>query len=238
MRKPSDIRAFEEMLGAGPMTLVIIYADWCGYCQRRKGEFNSLMNKAGPGMNVAMLNETMMPQTSVADAKINGYPSVILVGEDKKPAEFKSPEGEMTNALPKSDTPSLEQIISKANSSPSIPSTPSMNLKTPSMNLKTPSVDMELSQPTPATSISPISNNLIPSQPPDVLEDMVMSQKETRPTPVVGGASRPGLFKELEMMARNGKWAMRKVIGTTRRIGRSLKRRLSKKSKRTGRSKK
>ena len=278
MRKPSDIRAFEEMLAAGPLTLVIIYADWCGYCQRRKDEFNSLMNQAGPGMNVAKLNETMMPQTSVADAKISGYPSVILVGNDKKPASFTEEDGSMTNALPKSDKESLEQIISTANSGSgsgsgsfagvknslalgasgtkanslglglgSSKNTNNLNLGvsgTNSLNLKTPSLNMNRTLSNQAN-IEPVSSNLMPSsssssssssqpfpsspQPPNVLEDMVSSQKKT---PMMGGASaaayKPGLFKELEMMAKNGRW----LAGRVMNIARRKTARKSKKSKR------
>jgi hypothetical protein len=53
----------------------------------------------------------MLSKTSLASAKINGYPSLLLVGDDKRPAEFTSPEGEPTNAMPNTEIKTLETML-------------------------------------------------------------------------------------------------------------------------------
>lgn len=114
VRKPSDIPAFERMLGLGPITLVLVYADWCGHCQRfKKDMWNEVSAMPKKTVNTAAVHYDMLDKTSVANANIEGYPSLLLVGKDKKPAEFTSPEGTVTNAMP---TPqSKEQLTQIVN---------------------------------------------------------------------------------------------------------------------------
>jgi hypothetical protein len=56
---------------------------------------------------------TSFENTSLKDAKIKGYPSVLVVGKDGKPAVFKGAAGEEepTNAMPNADLETLEKIV-------------------------------------------------------------------------------------------------------------------------------
>ena len=36
VRSPSDVMGLEQLLEKGPLTIVLIYADWCGACHRFK----------------------------------------------------------------------------------------------------------------------------------------------------------------------------------------------------------
>jgi len=112
VRGPSDIKAFTELVKNMKIVVVIVTADWCGHCQRRKGEFQQLMNMSkAPHVGVAQVDEKQLSNIpTIANAKISGYPSAIMVGP-KGMASFKGPDG-TTNALPKSDTASLKEIIS------------------------------------------------------------------------------------------------------------------------------
>ena len=111
VRSADKIGLFEGMLGSGPITLVLVYADWCGHCQRFKKEtWNDLTAMSTRKMNIAAVRDDMLPKTSLANSKIKGYPSLMLVGPDKRPAEF-SEEGEVTNAMPSNEKKNLQSLL-------------------------------------------------------------------------------------------------------------------------------
>jgi hypothetical protein len=112
VRSRSAVPGFEKLLEKGPLTLVLIYADWCGACHRFKDNtWNDVMNMKNRTMNIGSVREDMLPNTSLANSKISHYPSLLLVGKDKRPAEFQSPEGEPTNALPNSEKKNIQQLL-------------------------------------------------------------------------------------------------------------------------------
>jgi thiol-disulfide isomerase/thioredoxin len=102
VRSKKDIAEFENLLSTGPITIVLVYADWCGHCQNFKKEiWNDLQNMPNKKVNLASVHYDQLPNTSQRDAKINGYPSLLVIGNDGKPASFNV-NGEVTNALPDS----------------------------------------------------------------------------------------------------------------------------------------
>jgi thiol:disulfide interchange protein len=99
----SAVPAFESMLTKGPMAVVLVYADWCGHCDKyKKNVWSPLKSVKNRTVNMASVREDMLANTSLKDAKIDGYPSILVVGKDKKPAVFNSDSGS-TNALPESN---------------------------------------------------------------------------------------------------------------------------------------
>lgn len=100
VRSKSDVSAFESLLGKGPLTIVLVYADWCGHCQTFKEKmWNQVSSMPNKTLNTASVHYDMVENTSVKNAKIDGYPSLLLVGTNKQPATFKGDSGE-TNAMP------------------------------------------------------------------------------------------------------------------------------------------
>jgi hypothetical protein len=101
VRSAADVPAFESLLGRGPMTIVLIHADWCGHCQTfKENVWNKVPNSATNKINTASVHHDMLENTSLAGSKLEGYPSLLLVGKDKKPAVYKNDEGNETNAMP------------------------------------------------------------------------------------------------------------------------------------------
>ncbi len=100
VRSKSDVSGFESLLGKGPLTIVLVYADWCGHCQTFKqnmwNEVSAMPNKK---VNTAAVHYDMVENTSLKNAKIEGYPSLLLVGTNKEPATFKE-NATTTNAMP------------------------------------------------------------------------------------------------------------------------------------------
>ena len=112
VRSRDSVPAFEKLLEKGPLTLVLVYADWCGACHRfKENTWNNVTKMNDRTMNISSVREDMLPATSLKDSKISHYPSLLLVGKDKRPAEFQSPEGEPTNALPNNESKNIEQLL-------------------------------------------------------------------------------------------------------------------------------
>lgn len=83
-KKPSDYHigtSYAVATSSDKPAVVLVYADWCGYCKRYMPYFEKLYNQYYTKYNFSMVNG----DTNAAVArqlKINGYPSVFIV--DKK----------------------------------------------------------------------------------------------------------------------------------------------------------
>lgn len=113
VRNQKDIPDFENMLSIGPLTVVLVYADWCGHCHKfRDNMWNEVSKMSNKSLNTASVHYDMLDKTSLANSSIEGYPSLLLVGTDKKPADFKTEEGTKTNAMPQpSSVEELKTIV-------------------------------------------------------------------------------------------------------------------------------
>lgn len=102
VRTPEDANKLESMIHAGPMTIVLIYADWCGHCQRYKPTWADFEKTPGRVANIASVHHDMMENVpTIKNAAIQGYPSVIKVSPDGAIETYKVPgSDEKTNAMP------------------------------------------------------------------------------------------------------------------------------------------
>lgn len=126
VRSAAQIPALESVLSKGPMTLVLVFADWCPACHKFmknlwkpmcKEQEGSMSAQPAPSMNRVAVREDLVGKTSLAGAQYKYLPSLMLVGTDKKPALFDSPEGK-TNAMPTPD--SLDELKRITQASPSL----------------------------------------------------------------------------------------------------------------------
>jgi thiol-disulfide isomerase/thioredoxin len=105
VRSKNMIGNFEQLLGRGPLTLVLIYADWCGACHRFRDEvWSPLTQLKNATMNRAAIREDMIANTSLANVERKFYPTLLLVGKDKKTATFVDENGASTPAMPRKPT--------------------------------------------------------------------------------------------------------------------------------------
>ncbi len=127
VRSKKDVGEFEKTLSLGPITLVLVYADWCGHCKHFKEDiWNDLQNLPNKKVNLASVHYDQLENTSQKSAKINGYPSLLVIGNDKKPATFNDTNGEVTNALP--DSRNKEMLETMVTSDPNtLPNTLEQN---------------------------------------------------------------------------------------------------------------
>jgi thioredoxin-like negative regulator of GroEL len=109
VRASKDVKELEKGLKIGPITIVLIYADWCGHCTRFKEDVWSKLTSKPHNVNLASIHHDQLEKTSLRNANIKGYPSVLVVGKDGKPAVFNGDE-DPTNAMPNADLETLEKI--------------------------------------------------------------------------------------------------------------------------------
>jgi hypothetical protein len=122
VRSDAAVKAFEKRLSSGPLTLVYVNAKWCGACHRFNDEVWSHLTKLkNKSVNLASVDSEMIGKTSLANVPRKFYPTLMLVGKDKKPATFKDEEGNATNAMPRNNTLSEDrEALSNLVKNPSI----------------------------------------------------------------------------------------------------------------------
>jgi thiol-disulfide isomerase/thioredoxin len=123
--KPIDVRSMKDLtemqkrIAAGPITFVLVYADWCGHCHSYKPLFEKASQSKNRSVQVVSLNEQMVPAANTHMSQnvktsepinVEGYPSVIVVnnkGEKvselntsiRKPEQIKSAMEKSGNAV-------------------------------------------------------------------------------------------------------------------------------------------
>lgn len=79
VRSASDIPKFESMIHMGPV-YVLVYADWCGHCQRfKENVWNDVVTSNNKAVNAAAVHYDMVDKTSMKNANIEGYPTLFEV---------------------------------------------------------------------------------------------------------------------------------------------------------------
>jgi thiol-disulfide isomerase/thioredoxin len=79
VRSDSDVPKFESMVKTGPV-YVLVYADWCGHCQRfKQNVWDDVAKSNQKAVNTAAVHYNMVDKTSMKNASIEGYPTLFEV---------------------------------------------------------------------------------------------------------------------------------------------------------------
>jgi thiol-disulfide isomerase/thioredoxin len=204
VRSPKDVPKFESMVSMGP-TLVLVYADWCGHCQRFKSNmWNEVAKSENRNMNVAAVHYDMVDKTSMKNANIEGYPTLF---------EVKSPKAKTPVPVP---TPtSKEELETIVNSAPN-----------EAIANSAPNENMMRSERIQTGSFEAQKNTFVPEEaeslPPN-LEEMTAPPAKPQATAVQGGGS---LFETLLKVSADSAHAI-VLAGSAIEISKRLKKRRS-----------
>jgi thiol-disulfide isomerase/thioredoxin len=111
----TQLNELTKRIAAGPLTLVLVYADWCGHCQHFKPTMAELEKCPGRSIQTARVRDDMFPKSTISTAKIEGYPSLLLVKPNGDIQTFKNTSGQTTNAIPNyTDVNKMKLIVRNA----------------------------------------------------------------------------------------------------------------------------
>lgn len=89
VRSSSSLAQFKKRILSGPVTIVMVYADWCGHCHEMRPHFDAAAKTPNRSMQAISVNETMLDQVNqTINSSINknaksidveGYPSILIV---------------------------------------------------------------------------------------------------------------------------------------------------------------
>lgn len=196
----SKIPALEKLLKGGNITIVLIYADWCGHCHTFKKNIWSPMCNREAKHNRVAVNEKVLNETSLANANIEGYPSVIVVNEEGKAEPFQKPDGQITNAIPTpKSVEDMERIVNTpvTPSSPTTPTIPTVAKEIKTLPFMSPPATPPLISATPQGTVYQPTPMVAPEE-----ED----KKEGNMMKVLQGGSLPtNVLKALSAVMRGGK---------------------------------
>ena len=86
VRSEDSISSLMKLITKGPITIVLVYADWCGHCHTYKPKFDEAAKNRKSPLQVASVNETMINSVnkrinsmnkSAKPINVSGYPSVV-----------------------------------------------------------------------------------------------------------------------------------------------------------------
>lgn len=198
---PSKIGLVEKMLKGGKITIVLIYADWCGACTRFKKSIWGPMSQKPAIHNRIAIREDLVGKTPLAGSKYTYLPTIMVVDERGQPQAVEGPQGR-TNAIPTPRTLEEMKRIVNLKVGPAGPAAPAASAA--------PAVE-----PTP----EPMTMEMeMPEKPKKTPEGIVYTPYPPD-RPLVGKQAGGGLLQALEIVANAA--APAAVLGAGVLMGRS-----------------
>jgi thiol-disulfide isomerase/thioredoxin len=238
VRTPKDIPMFEKLLSKGPMAMVLVYADWCGYCTQFKDKVwnDSTLSKT-KNVNTAAVHYDMLENTSLKNTPVKGYPSMFLVGTDKEAKEVPTPQtsqdllkfdntsanalNNTTNGNTNNENNTTNRNNNNMNNNMNNIMKNNNNVNNNNNNMIDGNENQEV-EASPSNN-SPLNNNSYSPMPPDALEDVV-NKPETNELKQLGGSLFDILSRFNEGAQAGGRSRRRKTAKRKNRRAHTRKR--------------
>lgn len=91
IRNPKQLTHIMERIKKGPVTVLVVYADWCGHCHKLMPHVKSAANVPGRNVQIMSVRDDMLSgynkmvnsvNRSASPIEVDGYPSVLLVNQN------------------------------------------------------------------------------------------------------------------------------------------------------------
>lgn len=168
----SQLGELDKRISIGPVTLVLIYADWCGHCQRFKPIMDKLEATPNRSVQVARVRDDMLPSSSIASIPNEGYPSLFLLNNQGKPYMFQDGTGEQKAVIPNhTDETKMTNLVSNAGTPQGLTL---LNSGKPANEVANEVVNIEEISPATASNMSPLAGTAataVPSIPKNIVAD-------------------------------------------------------------------
>jgi thiol-disulfide isomerase/thioredoxin len=89
VRSSKHLKEFDRRLRKGPLTIILVYADWCGHCHTMMPHFDAASKSPNRTIQSIKVNEQMLDSVNnyinknvnktAKPLSVEGYPSIILV---------------------------------------------------------------------------------------------------------------------------------------------------------------
>ena len=121
VRSPKDIPGFMKRVLAGPVTIVLVYADWCGHCVEFMPKFKSMIRSPERTTQVASIESSMEKQvkdalqknnSQVKPINVEGYPTTLIM--DNKGNSLKTIPRDSLSTVLKEGGPLAEKSIAQS----------------------------------------------------------------------------------------------------------------------------
>jgi len=115
VRSNKQLKEFERRIKQGDLTIVLVWAPWCGHCHKFMPHFDAAANSPNRSVQAVKVEETMLPAVNEILTKninksskplnVEGYPSIIVV--DKQ-------GNTVTNIEPVKNTSVMKKVMENA----------------------------------------------------------------------------------------------------------------------------
>ena len=138
VRSEDSISSLMKLITKGPITIILVYADWCGHCHTFKPKFDEAATNRKLPFQVASINDTMINSVnkhinsinnSETPIKVEGYPTIVSLnnkGEFIKEIPQETSLKILNTPMP--NTVSTKQNVSMRKASMNTPMNASMKV--------------------------------------------------------------------------------------------------------------